>query len=130
MKIVNVPGAGPLSFPDSESNESIYAKVARLQEQLQKLDLESRPDPRNIPFSRVASNALNRTVGGLGITAFNELPALGASLFGEDETAARLLDKGIAERRTLEEKYPTSQASFEGIRGLSDVGKFFVESGV
>jgi hypothetical protein len=130
MKIVNVPGAGPLSFPDSESDDSIYAKIAKIQEHLKQVDLATRPDPRDIPFSRVASNAFNRTGRGLGITAFNELPALGASLFGEDETASRLLDEGIAKRQALEEKYPTSQSSFEGIRGLSDVGKFFVESGV
>ena len=113
MKIVNVPGAGPLSFPDSESDDSIYAKIAKIQEHLRQVDLATRPDPRDIPFSRVASNAFNRTGRGLGITALNELPALGASLFGEDETAARLLDEGIAKRRALEEKYPTSQASFE-----------------
>jgi hypothetical protein len=130
MKIVNVPGAGPLSFPDSESNESIYATIAKIQARLQQIDLETRPDPRDIPVGRVASNAFNRMGRGLGITAFNELPALGASLFGEDETAARLLDEGIAKRQALEDKYPTSQRSFEGIRGLSDIGKFLVESGV
>ena len=129
MKIVNVPNFGPVSFPDSESNESIYAKIANIQGRLQQIDLETRPDPRDIPVGRVASNAFNRMGRGLGITAFNELPALGASLFGQDETASRLLDEGIAKRRALEEKYPTSQGSFEGIRGLSDFGKFLVESG-
>jgi hypothetical protein len=130
MKIVNVPGAGPLSFPDSESDDSIYAKVAKIQDRLKQIDLETRPDPRDIPVGRVASNAFNRMGRGLGITALKEAPALASSLFGADDTARRLLDEAKTERQALEEKYPTSQRSFEGIRGLSDVGKFFVESGV
>ena len=130
MKIVNVPGAGPLSFPDSESDDSIYAKVAKIQEHLKQVDLATRPDPRDIPVGRVASNAFNRMGRGLGITAFKEAPALASSLFGADDTARRLLDEAKTERQALEEKYPTSQRSFEGIRGLSDVGKFLVESGV
>jgi hypothetical protein len=130
MKIVNVPGAGPLSFPDSESDDSIYAKIAKIQEHLRQVDLATRPDPRDIPVGRVASNAFSRMGRGLGITAFNEAPALAASLFGADDTARRLLDEAKTERQALEEKYPTSQRSFEGIRGLSDFGKFLVESGV
>jgi hypothetical protein len=130
MKVVNVPGAGPFSFPDSESDDSIYAKVAKIQEHLKQVDLATRPDPRDIPVGRVASNAFNRMGRGLGITAFKEAPALASSLFGADDTARRLLDEAKTERQALEEKYPTSQRSFEGIRGLSDVGKFLVESGV
>jgi hypothetical protein len=127
MKIVNVPGAGPLSFPDSESDESIYAKVARLQEHLQKLDLESRPDPRNIPIGRQFSNSLNRGIGGLGATG-SELMGLGASLLGEDETAIKYLGEGKVKRQALEERYPTSYSSLSDIRGPSDVAGFLAES--
>jgi hypothetical protein len=130
MKIVNVPGAGPLSFPDSESDDSIYAKIAKIQEHLKQVDLATRPDPRDIPAGRVASNAFNRMGRGLGITALKEAPALASSLFGADDTARRLLDEAKTERQALEEKYPASQKTFEGIRGVSDFGKFLLESGV
>jgi len=127
MKIVNVPGAGPLSFPDSESDESIYAKVARLQEHLQKLDLESRPDPRNIPIGRQFTNSLSRGIGGLGATG-SEAMGLGASALGFDEAATRYLEAGKAKRQELEEKYPTSFSSVDKVRGISDIPGFIAES--
>lgn len=127
MKVVNVPGAGPLSFPDSESDESIYAKVARLQEHLQKLDLESRPDPRNIPLGRQLSNSLSRGLGGLGATG-SEAMGLGASALGFDEAATRYLEEGKAKRQELEQKYPTSFSSVDKVRGISDIPGFIAES--
>jgi hypothetical protein len=127
MKIVNVPGAGPLSFPDSESNESIYATIAKIQARLQQIDLETRPDVRDIPIGRQFTNSLNRGIGGLGATG-SELMGLGAAGLGFDEAANRYLAEGKAKRQELEEKYPTSYSSLSGIRGPSDVAGFIAES--
>ena len=127
MKIVNVPGAGPLSFPDTESDESIYATIAKIQARLQQIDLETRPDPRDIPIGRQFSNSLNRGLGGLGATK-DELFGLGAAGLGFDEAANRYLEEGKAKRQALEERYPTSYTALDKIRGPSDFAGFVAES--
>jgi len=127
MKVVNIPKIGPVSFPDTDSDESIYAQIAKLQGRLQQLDLETRPDPRDIPLGRQFSNSLQRGLGGLGATG-SEAMGLGASALGFDEAANRYLAEGKAKRQELEERYPTSYSSLSGIRGPSDVAGFIAES--
>jgi hypothetical protein len=127
MKVVNVPGAGPLGFKDTDSDEFIYATIAKIQDRLKQIDLETRPDVRDIPVGRQFTNSLNRGIGGLGATG-SELMGLGAAGLGFDEAANKYLAEGKAKRQELEEKYPTSYSSLSGIRGISDIPGFIAES--
>ena len=127
MKIVNVPGAGPLGFKDTDSDEFIYATIAKIQNRLKQIDLETRPDPRDIPLGRQFTNSLKRGIGGLGATG-SEAMGLGASALGFDEAATRYLETGKAKRQELEEQYPTSFSSVDKVRGISDIPGFIAES--
>ena len=127
MKLVNVPGAGPLGFKDTDSDEFIYATIAKIQDRLKQIDLETRPDPRDIPLGRQFTNSLKRGIGGLGATG-SEAMGLGASALGFDEAATRYLETGKAKRQELEEQYPTSFSSVDKVRGISDIPGFIAES--
>ena len=127
MKVVNVPGAGPLNFKDTDSDEFIYATIAKIQDRLKQIDLETRPDPRDIPLGRKFSNSLSRGLGGLGAIG-SEAMGLGASALGFDEAATRYLEEGKAKRQELEQKYPTSFSSVDKVRGISDIPGFVAES--
>jgi hypothetical protein len=120
MARVNIPGVGYVSFPDKLSDEQILAQARAIQEKAQ----QPLFDPRDLPTSEIIKGGFSRGLEGLKGTVFDLVPALGASLFGNDKYAKEQL-KEFSDRMSAEEVVnPAAYKSYKDLKGRGIGGAF------
>jgi hypothetical protein len=120
MARVNIPGVGYVSFPDKLSDEQILAQARAIQEKAQQPLFDS----RDLPTSEIIKGGFSRGLEGLKGTVFDLIPALGASLFGNDKYAKEQL-KEFSDRMTAEEVVnPAAYKSYKDLKGRGIGGAF------
>jgi hypothetical protein len=87
MARVNIPGVGPVDFADSLSDADILAKARAIQAQA----AGPKYDARDLPASELIKGGFSRGIEGIKGTAFDLLPALAGSMFGQKDYAKEQL---------------------------------------
>jgi hypothetical protein len=82
-------------------------------------DTEQEPqyDARDLSTWALLKGGAHRSIEGLKGTAFDLLPALGASLIGKDETAKQFLNSYAERTKAAEEANPTAYKSYKDVMG-------------
>jgi muramidase (phage lysozyme) len=85
-------------------------------------------DPRNQTTGDILKGGFARGVEGLKGTAFDLLPALGASIFGKDEYAREQLAEYGKRMEDIEQEYPTAFKSYKDVEGVGHAFDFAFET--
>jgi len=120
MARVNIPGVGYVSFSDKLSDEQILAQAQVIQERAQ----QPLYDPRDLPTSELIKGGFSRGLEGLKGTVFDLLPALGASMFGNDKYAKEQLKEFSDRMAAAELENPAAYKSYKDIKGRGIGGAF------
>ena len=125
MPRVEIPGIGIVRFPDNMSREDIMSQATAMQLEA------SKPlsyDARDLPTSELIKGGFSRGIEGLKGTAFDLLPALGATLIGKDNYAKEQL-KEYSERMAAEEAInPTAYKSYKDVGSIGQAFDFAAET--
>ena len=124
MPRVDIPGVGVVRFPDNMSREDIMSQATAMQQQAQQPLL----NPKELGIGQLISGGFSRGIEGLKGTAFDLLPALGASLIGKDEYAKEQLKEYRDRMAAIEEEAPTAYKSYKEIGSLGDAFGFAAET--
>jgi hypothetical protein len=120
MARVNIPGVGYVSFSDKLSDEQILAQAQVIQERAQQPLL----DPKELPTTELIKGGFSRGLEGLKGTVFDLLPALGASMFGNDKYAKEQLKEFSDRMAAAELENPAAYKSYKDIKGRGIGGAF------
>jgi hypothetical protein len=124
MAQVNIPGVGLVQFADSLSDDEILTRARAMRDEASKPLL----DPRDLGAGQLLKGGFSRGLEGLKGTAFDLIPALGASLIGKDEYAKGQLQE-YRDRMAAEEAInPTAFKSYKDIGGVGDAFSFAAET--
>ena len=124
MARMEIPGVGIVQFPDSMSREEMMTRAEAMQSEA------SKPlfDPRDLGIGQLVSGGFSRGIERLKGTAFDLVPALGASIIGKDEYAKGQL-KEYKDRMGAEEAInPTAFKTYKDIGGVGDAFSFGAET--
>jgi len=124
MPRVTIPGVGNVMFPDSMSDADIMAQAKQMQTEASQPLL----DPRELGIGQLIKGGFSRGIEGLKGTAFDLIPALGASMIGKDEYAREQLGEYAKRMAAEEEINPTAFKSYKNIDSVGDVGGFVAET--
>jgi hypothetical protein len=124
MARVNIPGVGMTNFPDSMSDAQILAQAREIQARA------NQPlfDPKDLSTSQLIKGGFSRGLEGLKGTALDLIPALGASLIGQDDYAKAQLKEYQERMAAAEEANPTAYKSYKDISGVGDVFGYGAET--
>ncbi|NBW15923.1 MAG: hypothetical protein EBR82_48860, partial [Caulobacteraceae bacterium] len=87
MAIINIPGVGQRQIPDNLSTEETLRLMTQLQAEA---GIQIKPQ---FGLGELFTRSLERGTERLKSTAFDVLPAMGASLFGFDEYAKKQMEE-------------------------------------
>ena len=118
MPRVTIPGVGDVQFPNNLSRDEIMRQAKEMQAKATQPIL----DPKDLPMGELIKGGAARTLESLKGSAFDILPALGASLFGNDEYAKGQMKEYQQRMSDIEAEYPTAYKSYKDI---SNVGQAF-----
>jgi hypothetical protein len=124
MPRVEIPGVGVVQFPDNMPQDQIMARAEAMQNQAKQPLL----DPRELGIGQLISGGFSRGIEGLKGTAFDLIPALGASIIGKDAYAKEQLKEYQDRMAAQEELTPTAFKSYKDIGGVSDAFGFGAET--
>jgi hypothetical protein len=124
MPRVEIPGVGIVQFPDNMPQDQIMARAEAMQNQAKQPLL----DPRELGIGQLISGGFSRGIEGLKGTAFDLIPALGASIIGKDAYAKEQLKEYQDRMAAQEELTPTAFKSYKDIGGVSDAFGFGAET--
>jgi ADP-Ribosyltransferase in polyvalent proteins len=112
MARVDIPGIGMQTFPDSMSDKEILAQAREMQTRVSQ---PKQPlfDPKDQSISQIIKGGFSRGLEGLKGTAFDLIPALGASLIGKDDYAKEQLKEYQDRIAAAEEANPTAYKSYK-----------------
>jgi hypothetical protein len=124
MPRVEIPGVGIVQFPDNMPQDQIMSRAEAMQNQAK----QPLFDPRDLGAGQLLKGGFSRGLEGLKGTAFDLIPALGASLIGKDEYAKGQLQE-YRDRMAAEEAInPTAFKSYKDIGGVGDAFSFAAET--
>lgn len=124
MPRVTIPGVGDVQFPDNMSRDEIMSRATAMQQQSTQPMLNA----QDLPTSQLIKGGFSRGIEGIKGTAFDLIPALGASIIGKDQYAKEQL-KEYADRMAAEESVnPTAYKSYKDVQGLGDILPFAAET--
>jgi hypothetical protein len=124
MPRVEIPGVGIVRFPDNMSREDIMSQATAMQQKA------SQPifDPKDLPTSELVKGGFSRGIEGLKGTAFDLLPALGASLIGKDAYAKEQLKEYSDRMAAAQEESPIAYKSYKDIGSIGNMFDFAAET--
>jgi hypothetical protein len=124
MARVNIPGVGPVEFADSLSDAEILTRARAIQAEA----AGPKYDARDLPASELIKGGFSRGIEGIKGTAFDLLPALAGSMFGQKDYAREQLAE-YRDRMAAEEAInPTAYRGTKDIQSLGDFGGFVAET--
>jgi hypothetical protein len=118
MPRVTIPGVGDVQFPSNLSRDEIMRQAEAMQVKASQPIL----DPKDLPMGELIKGGAARGVESLKGTAFDLIPALGASLFGNDEYAKGQVKEYNQRMANVEAEFPTAYKSF---RDIDSIGQAF-----
>jgi hypothetical protein len=124
MARMEIPGVGIVQFPDTMSRDEMMSQAEAMQAQASKPLL----DPRELGIGKLVSGGFSRGIEGLKGTAFDLIPALGASIIGKDAYAKEQLQEYKDRMAAQEELTPTAFKSYKDIGGVGDAFSFGAET--
>jgi hypothetical protein len=124
MPRVEIPGVGIVQFPDNMPQDQIMSRAEAMQNQAKQPLL----DPRELGIGQLVSGGFSRGIEGLKGTAFDLIPALGASIIGKDDYAKEQLQEYKDRMAAQEELTPTAFKSYKDIGGVGDAFGFGAET--
>jgi hypothetical protein len=124
MPRVEIPGVGIVQFPDNMPRDQIMSRAEAMQNQAKQPLL----DPRELGIGQLVSGGFSRGIEGLKGTAFDLIPALGASIIGKDAYAKEQLKEYQDRMAAQEELTPTAFKSYKDIGGVGDAFSFAAET--
>lgn len=124
MPRVEIPGVGIVQFPDNMPQDQIMARAEAMQNQAKQPLL----DPRELGIGQLVSGGFSRGIESLKGTAFDLIPALGASIIGKDAYAKEQLKEYQDRMAAQEELTPTAFKSYKDIGGVGDAFSFAAET--
>jgi hypothetical protein len=124
MPRVEIPGVGIVRFPDNLSREDIMSQATAMQQQAQQPLL----DPKELGIGKLISGGFSRGIEGLKGTAFDLIPALGASIIGKDDYAKEQLKEYRDRMGAIEETAPTAYKSYKDIGSIGQAFGFAAET--
>ena len=130
MAYVDIPGVGRKNFPDSMSDEQILAQAEAIRAKISQPEQPARPmfDPRDLPLSSMLKGGFSRGLEGLKGTAFDLIPALGASMIGQKDYATGQLKEYKDRMAAAELESPTAYKSYKDVGGFGDALGFATET--
>jgi hypothetical protein len=124
MPRVEIPGVGIVQFPDNMPQDQIMSRAEAMQNQAKQPLL----DPRELGIGQLVSGGFSRGIESLKGTAFDLIPALGASIIGKDAYAKEQLQEYKDRMAAQEELTPTAFKSYKDIGGVGDAFGFAAET--
>jgi len=124
MPRVEIPGVGIVRFPDNMSREDIMSQATAMQQKASQPLL----DPKELPTSELVKGGFSRGIEGLKGTAFDLLPALGASLIGKDAYAKEQLKEYSDRMAAAQEESPIAYKSYKDIGSIGNMFDFAAET--
>lgn len=124
MPRVEIPGVGIVQFPDNMPQDQIMSRAEAMQNQANQPLL----DPRELGIGQLVSGGFSRGIESLKGTAFDLIPALGASIIGKDDYAKEQLKEYQDRMAAQEELTPTAFKSYKDIGGVGDAFSFAAET--
>jgi hypothetical protein len=124
MPRVEIPGVGIVQFPDNMPQDQIMSRAEAMQNQAKQPLL----DPRELGIGQLVSGGFSRGIESLKGTAFDLIPALGASIIGKDAYAKEQLQEYKDRMAAEEEVSPTAFKSYKDIGGVGDAFSFAAET--
>ena len=122
MAIINIPGVGQRQIPDNLSTEETLRLMTQLQAEA---GIQIKPQ---FGLGELFTRSLERGTERLKSTAFDVLPAMGASLFGFDEYAKKQMEEVRQSQEELERRLPAMYKSYKDIGGAKDFLGYAVET--
>lgn len=124
MPRVEIPGVGIVQFPDNMPQDQIMSRAEAMQNQAK----QPLVDPRELGIGQLVSGGFSRGIESLKGTAFDLIPALGASIIGKDDYAKEQLQEYKDRMAAQEEITPTAFKSYKDIGGVGDAFGFGAET--
>jgi|LakMenEpi03Aug12_release.lakeMendotaPanAssembly.Ray.scaffolds.fasta_scaffold05264_21 hypothetical protein len=124
MPRVEIPGVGIVQFPDNMPQDQIMSRAEAIQNQAKQPLL----DPRELGIGQLIGGGFSRGIESLKGTAFDLIPALGASIIGKDDYAKQQLQEYKDRMGVQEELTPTAFKSYKDIGGVGDAFSFAAET--
>jgi hypothetical protein len=124
MPRVEIPGVGIVQFPDNMPQDQIMARAEAMQNQAKQPLL----DPRELGIGQLIGGGFSRGIESLKGTAFDLIPALGASIIGKDDYAKEQLQEYRDRMGAQEELTPTAFKTYKDIGGVGDAFGFAAET--
>lgn len=124
MPRVEIPGVGIVQFPDNMPQDQIMSRAEAMQNQAKQPLL----DPRELGIGQLVSGGFSRGIESLKGTAFDLIPALGASIIGKDDYAKQQLQEYKDRMAAEEEVSPTAFKTYKDIGGVGDAFSFAAET--
>jgi predicted kinase len=124
MPRVEIPGVGIVQFPDNMPQDQIMSRAEAMQNQAKQPLL----DPRELGIGQLVSGGFSRGIESLKGTAFDLIPALGASMIGKDAYAKEQLQEYKDRMAAQEELTPTAFKTYKDIGGVGDAFSFAAET--
>ena len=124
MPRVTIPGVGDVQFPNNLSRDEIMRQAEAMQAKASQPIL----DPKDLPTSELIKGGFARTVESLKGSAFDIMPALGASLFGNDKYAKGQMEEYKQRMADIEQQYPTAYQSYKDINSVGQAFDYGAEN--
>lgn len=124
MPRVTIPGVGDVQFPNNLSRDEIMRQAEAMQAKASQPIL----DPKDLPMGELIKGGFARSVESLKGTALDIIPALGASLFGNDKYAKEQMEEYKQRMSDIEQQYPTAYQSFKDINNVSQAFDYGAEN--
>ena len=124
MPRVTIPGVGDVQFPNNLSRDEIMRQAQEMQAKASQPIL----DPKDLPMGELIKGGAARTLESLKGSALDIVPALGASLFGNDEYAKGQMEEYKQRMSAIEQEFPTAYPSFKDVNNVSDAFGFGAET--
>lgn len=124
MPRVTIPGVGDVQFPNNLSRDEIMRQAEAMQVKASQPVL----DPKDLPMGELIKGGAARGVESLKGTAFDLIPALGASLFGNDEYAKGQMEEYKQRMAGVEAEFPTAYQSFKDINSIGQAFDYGAET--
>lgn len=116
------------SLPGGIEQAARYGRRGPSAEDAQQSMAAYRFDPRNQTTGDILKGGFARGYEGLKGTAFDLIPALGASIFGKDEYAREQLAEYGKRMEDVEQEYPTAFKSYKDVEGIGHAFDFAFET--
>jgi hypothetical protein len=124
MPRVTIPGVGDVQFPNNLSRDEIMRQAEEMQAKASQPIL----DPKDLPMGELIKGGFARSTESLKGTAFDLIPALAASTFGNDKYAKGKMEKYNQKMKDIEAEYPTAYQSYKDINSVGQAFDYGAEN--